>query len=180
MDAALLARSARRLASLGGARAALVLLGLALGAARRRHRKRHLDRWLDGVRGDLSVSVDGRRETGSTLLPADARKVSVDVFLRAKPGQPRPPGPGPTLVLVLSQNASNTTLRLTPVRDVRGDAVRTRLKDDTLARVLARPGTWRLEARLDGRAVAEHRLEVEVEAPRAGPARRLLHLVGRA
>ena len=79
---------------------------------------------------------------------------------------------------MLSHAACSTTLRLTPVRDVRGDAVRKRLKDDTLARVLAHPGTGRLEARLDGRALAAQPLEVEASAP--GRACRLLRLVGRA
>jgi hypothetical protein len=175
VDAALLGRVRTPARILGGA-AVLFLLLAALHAARRRHRGRLRARWLDGVRGRMSVSVDGRREAGGAWLSSDARVVSVDVFLRAADGPC--PGPGPTLGLVLSHAASSRSLRLTPVRDVQGDAVRTRLKDATLARVLERPGTWRLEARLDGRAIAEHHLEVA--APSPGPARRLLHLVGRA
>lgn len=130
----------------------------------------------------MSVSVDGRCEPGDGVVPADTHALSVDVFLHAKGAPPRPPRPGPTLALVLSHAASNTTLRLTPVRDVVGDAVRTRLKEGTLARVLAHPGTWRILARLDGRPVVESRLEVEppASAPATGPARRLLHLVARA
>ena len=177
VDAALLGRL-RTPARVAGGAAALFLLFAAVRSARRRREDRQRARWLDGVEGRMSVSVDGRREQDGATLPADAHAVSVDVFLRTKTSARRPPGPGPTLGLVLSHVASNTTLRLTPVRDVHGDAVRKRLKDETLARILEHPGTWRLEARLDGRALADQRLRVE--APTPGTARRLLHLVGRA
>lgn len=176
VDAALLGRMRTPTRLVGGA-ALLFLVVAAVRGARRRRERQLLERWLDGIAGRMSISVDGRRGPEGSTVPADTNAISVDVFLRAKNAH-RPPGPGPTMALVLSHASSNTTLRLTPVRDVRGDAVRTRLKDGTLARVLERPGTWRIQARLDGRALAEQRLEIE--APRPGRARRLLHLVGRA
>lgn len=176
MDTALLAR-VRTPARIAGGTSILVLLLAAVRGARRRRRRRQLEQWLDGVEGRMSVSVDGRRDPTSPTVAPDTRAITVDVFLRAKRPR-RPASTGPTMALVLSHAASSTTLRLTPVRDVRGDAVRTRLKDATLTRVLARPGTWRLEARLDGRAIAERRMEVEAKPARRGG--RLLHLVGRA
>ncbi len=84
--------------------------------------------------------------------------VVVDVFLQPRTPGHRPPTKGPTLSLVLSHALSSTSLRLTPRRDVTHDAVRVRLKDATLARLLARPGPWRLEARLDDRVLGETRL----------------------
>ena len=70
-----------------------------------------------------------------------------------------------SLSLVLTH--SERTLRLRPRRDVRDDAIRVRLRDATLRRLLAVPGTWRLLARLDGRLVAQ--ADLDVAAPRPCP-----------
>jgi hypothetical protein len=79
----------------------------------------------------------------------------LDVFL-----SPPPPGrlgrhAGPTLSLVLSHGQDSRTVRLTPVKDVRQEAVRVRLSEKTLEEVLAHPGRWRVNAALDGRSLAQ-------------------------
>lgn len=158
---------------------AVLLFAVLWGARRRARRGRRLAAWLDGLESRMTVLVDGQRMSGDRtfVVRPDAASVAVDLFLRAGGACRRPPRPGPTLSLVLSHAASNLTLRLTPRRDVRDDAVRIRFRDETLARLLARAGTWRLVARLDGQRVGEASIEVAPRAPER--AARRLHLVER-
>jgi hypothetical protein len=69
---------------------------------------------------------------------------------------------------VLSHGQDSRTVRLTPVKDVRQDAVRVRLSEPTLREVLAHPGRWRVNVALDGRPLAQAGLLVP--APHPAPA----------
>jgi len=163
VDRALLAhwRPPLRVAAAGGL---LFLLVAGARSCRSRRRRRRLAAWVSGLDARLSVRADGAPLGDGSALAPGARNGAVDVFLRPR-GTGRPPRPGPTLALVLSHAASNTTLRLTPRHDVRADAVRVPLKDATLARILARPGAWRLEARMEGHPVGWTRLAVADRTP---------------
>jgi hypothetical protein len=167
------ARDTANLALLGRLRpfarvlAAAGVLVLAFGmlrGVRRRCRRRRMRRWLAGLAGHVAVGVDGRTFSSSSVdvatVPPDTQSVVVDVFLRGRRPRRRPPRPGPTLAVVLSHAGSSLTLRLRPRHDVREDAVRIRLTDETLSRLLGAPGTWRLAAHLGGRLVSETALDV--------------------
>jgi hypothetical protein len=142
LDGALLARArGPSWAAIGLGAVTLLFLG-----GRRRHhvcRRRAREAYVDHLEGHLVV-----------------RGGRVDVLLSPRPGAtPLPaPSPGPTLALVLSNPSVSRSVRLTPRRDVREDAVRFHLRPDTLAAMEAHPGPWRVQARLDGRLVAEARL----------------------
>ncbi len=161
LDLAMMARvwPALRVGTLLGL---ITLLVLGVRARRRALVRRRLASWIHGVRADLAPRVDGRTAAGPALvMPGDA--LSLDLFFRAKGRPARPPAPGPTLLLVLSHAASSRSIRLTPRRGIRQDAVRTRVREATLGRLLERPGRWRAQALLDGRLVAEAPLEVARE-----------------
>ncbi len=160
VDLALLDRG-RGLARVLLAGGLLGLLGLGVGVVRARARRRRLAAWLDGVRGRIEVRVAGRAPAdGLARLEPGRGPVSVDVFLAAPAGARRPPRPGPTLLVVFSHAARSRSVRLTPVRDLAQDAARVAVRDETRALLERTPGRWRVQARLDGRLVAESRLDV--------------------
>jgi hypothetical protein len=65
----------------------------------------------------------------------------------------------------LSQGTAGRSIRLTPRADVRGDAVRFRLRDETLRGLLAWPGRWRVAARADDRLIGEGWVDVDPSTP---------------
>jgi hypothetical protein len=129
--------------------AVLLLAGFAARARARRRRARTL--YATHLEGTLAVRPFG---------PSPA----IDLFLRPRGGYvPRvAPSPGPSLSVVLSCSHASRSIRLPTRHDVREDAVRVRLSDTTLRELASHPGTWRAQARLDGRLVAETRVEVPV------------------
>lgn len=134
------------------------LLALALLAAlHRRGRRRARRRWVAGLEVTLAGTSDGRAAPPGVPIPvaAPVADVALDVFLRAPVGVSRPACVGPTLALVLSHARESHSVRLTPIRDLRQEAVRVRLSPETLSRVRSRPGPWRALALLDGQPVAE-------------------------
>jgi hypothetical protein len=151
-------------ARLAGGAGAVVLLALAVRATLRRRAGARRGRWLDGVAVDVRGRVEGRTSAGA-LRMSPASSVTIDVFLAAPP--PRPV-PGPTVSVALSHAGSSRTVRLAPRRDVRDDAVRWRLSPETVAALLAAPGRWRLQTRVDGRLADERAIEVVPAAERVG------------
>jgi hypothetical protein len=158
LDAAILGRlrPAGRVLGLGAALAALLA---GAHAALRRRRRARMGAYLAEVRGRIEVSIDGRRGPGAVLSPA-AGSVRVNVFLRDRrlDVPTAPPSPGATLAVVLTH--ASRTVRLPPVRALRTDAASVRLGDDARRALLARPGPWRVQARLDGCVVATTTLPV--------------------
>lgn len=155
----------RPVASVGAALLALALL-VRLGRAAQARRRRA---WLQRTEVRVHGSADGRPGAPGedlVVLPG-ARSVVLDVFVAAPPVPPRGGRHGPTLSLALSHGRDSRTLRLTPVKDLRQDAVRTRLSASTLAEVLARPGRWRVLVALDGHPVAEAGLRIPGPLARA-------------
>jgi hypothetical protein len=155
--------------ALGG----IILFLASLGWLRRRALARRREAWLARAQVRVVGSADGRTASpGEDLLvPRNAQSVSLDVFLSAPPA-PRSCGRhGPTLSVVLSHGQESRALRLTPVKDVREDAVRVRLSAATLMEVAARAGRWRVTVALDGRPVAETGLLVPAASPQPVPVR---------
>jgi hypothetical protein len=150
--------------------AAAVLLLLLAGAWHRRREQRRLHDYLAGLRARVDAWADGEPLAHPLVLQPGTGSLTLDVFLRGRHGLacPRRPEQVPALHLVLSSAGSNRTLRLRPVTNVCGDAVRVPVTDDTLGRLLARPGRWRLHLRLGDRPLLAVPLEV-----RAAPAARL-------
>ncbi len=177
VDLALLARLRPIVRFFGAASGVGLVLLLARSLKRRRYR-RDLARWLQTLGGRVVCRVDGEAIPEGKAAPLGPRtsNLTVDVFLDQYDPYRRRPRPGPTLAVVLSQGASNRSIRLTPHHDVQGDAVRIPVKDATLARILECPGSWRLQATVDGNLVGEARLAVAPPPPSAG--RKLLRLVG--
>jgi hypothetical protein len=132
----------------------VVVLAL-LGWLGRRAHARGRRRWIDGLRARVIAAADGQpAAAGSDLvMTPETTGLALDVFLYG-PG-PFPGRHGPTLSVVLSHGRDSRTVRLTPVKDARQDAIRVRLSETSLAEVLAHPGRWRVAVLLDGRHVAE-------------------------
>jgi hypothetical protein len=141
---------------------AVVVLVLACAGwlARRVHARRRRG-WIDRVRARLVVNADGSpaRAGGDPVVTPDTRGLALDIFLDGAGEVPA--RQGPTLAVVLSHGRESRIVRLTPVKDVRQDALRVRLSDATLAEVLAHPGRWRVTVALDGRHVGEAAVLVE-------------------
>lgn len=168
LDAVLLGRMRTVTRPVGAVSGGLLCLALLRRLARRGCERRRR-RWAQGATAQVLGSVDGRgTPAGQPVdLPADARHVNLDVFLAPSTGCPRPSRQGPTLSVLLSSARESRTVRLTPVKDVRQDAIRVRLSESTLALLRAHPGRWRATVALDGAPVAEALLEVGAPARRA-------------
>jgi hypothetical protein len=97
---------------------------------------------------------------GALVLRLGVPTPSVDLFLEPRRGGAAlaPPSPGPTLSVVLSSASASRTIRLPPVHDVRGGAVRVPLGDAARRALEEHAGPWRAQARLGGRLVAEQKL----------------------
>lgn len=154
---------ARPAARAGAALGALTLLALLLLFARDRRRAQRLRKYLDGVSGRLKLVVDDRRGADVGTLCAGDQGLIIDLFLKGRYGMrpTPPPRQGPTLVLACSNAAAGRTVRITPVHDVRHDAVRVHVKPETVRRLRAHPGRWRVQATLGDRRVAIAELHVE-------------------
>jgi hypothetical protein len=107
------------------------------------------------------------------VLGRQTEALSVDLFLSGRYGMacPRRPGRSPTLHLTFSHAGSSQSVRLRPIRRVCDSAVRVPVRNETLRRILATEGRWRLHARLANRPVATADLIVE-RADRPAPLRR--------
>ncbi|MDJ0975763.1 MAG: hypothetical protein QNJ98_14980 [Planctomycetota bacterium] len=157
---------ARPVARGAAAASALTLLALLLLTLRDRRRARRMKKYLDGVSGRLKLVVDDRRGADVGTLLADDRSLVIDLFLKGRYGMrpTAPPRRGPTLVLACSNAGANRTVRITPVHDVRHDAVRVHVKPETVRRLRAHPGRWRIQATLGDRRVAIAELNVEPQS----------------
>jgi hypothetical protein len=134
-----------------------------------------MQRFLDSVSGRLRFHVDGEPAPTPLRLAQDTASLTADVFLTGRYGMacPRRPRRGPTLHVACSHAGSNQSLRLRPVRGVTESAVRIHLRDETLQRLLAQPGRWRVHARLGPRVVATATADVlPVRAPSNARSRR--------
>jgi hypothetical protein len=69
--------------------------------------------------------------------------------------------PRPPVVLVLSHSGAGKAVRLSPVRDYAGSAVRVRVHGRSLDEVLSEPGRWRVLARVGDTTLAEGGVTVE-------------------
>lgn len=156
---------ARPLGAIAGGLVALALLAAALRRAARAGRRR----WIRQLGVRVTGAADGQpaAEGAPLCLAPQAAQAHLDVFLCAPPGRCRSRCVGPTLAVALSHADASRTVRLTPVKDVRQDAVRVRLSAPTLALLKAYPGLWRVMVTLDGSAVAQAAIRV-LEAPRLG------------
>jgi hypothetical protein len=138
----------------GAVAGGVVVLGL-LGWLGRRAHARYRCRWIDGLRARVVAAADGQpATTGSDLaVVPGTQSLAFDVFLDG--AGPLPARHGPTLSVVLSHRQDSRTIRLTPVKDVRQDALRVRLSETSLGEVLAHAGPWRVSVALDGKHVGE-------------------------
>jgi len=154
------ARPFARGAAGAGSATLLLLLVMLIG---RRRRERRLRKYLDGLSGRLKLVIDERRGADVGVLAREDETLTIDLFLKGRYGMRpvSPPRRGPTLVLACSNAASNRTVRITPIRNVRHDAVRVHVKPSTLHRLREHPGRWRIQATLGDRRVAVAELCVE-------------------
>jgi hypothetical protein len=163
--------------------ATLLFFFLAAGWRRARERRRR-EAFLDEVTGRMRLWVDGEPAQSGAVLPAHAESLLIDVFLSGRYGLrcPKRPQQGPTLHLAWSNASSSQTIRQRAVPDVHDTAIRVAVKPDTLQKLLARPGPWRLHARLGDRPLASLPVTVAPPRPQAlarEPRRRgLFRLVG--
>jgi hypothetical protein len=161
VDLALLHRF-RPATRIGGALGLLALLAAVAHVLAARRDRRRLERFLDAVSVRLRFSVDGESVGPPLELARGAASLTLDVFLGGRYGiaAPRRPRRAPTLHVTFSHAASNRTLRLRPMKHVRDSAVRIRVREETLARLLERPGRWRVHVRLGPRQVASATADV--------------------
>ena len=159
----------RPLAGLGGI---VLFLLLAAGWRHGRERRRR-EEFLDNVSARLRLWADGEPLSHGAILTPDTESLIIDIFLSGRYGMacPRRPKRAPSLHLVWSNATSSQTIRQRAVKDVRDSAVRVEVKPDTLKRVLAQPGAWRLHARLADRPLVS--LPVTVAPPLPEGARKL-------
>ncbi len=150
-----LAHRLRPLSRPAGVFGALLLLGTMAGAFARRRERKHLERFLSGIRARVSLWADGNQLRHPLAIPAGTERLTLDVFLRGQHGMacPRPPAHAPSLHLAFSSPGSNQTIRLRPVKELAGEAVRVPVSEETLGKLQARPGPWRLHVRLGDRPV---------------------------
>lgn len=152
---------------------AIGLLALVVSAGVRRHQHRRLDAYLEQLRGRLVFRTDDGVEQRVPVLDRRTEALTVDLFLSGRYGMacPRRPGRSPTLHLAFSHAGSSQTVRLRPIRRMCDSAVRVPVRSETLRRILATEGRWRLHARLANRPVATADLVVE-RAHHGAPLRR--------
>ncbi len=133
-----------------------------LGGLGRRRRDGRMRKYLDNVSARLKLVVDDRGAADAGIFAPEDETLIIDLFLKGRYGiRPNsPPRRGPTLHLACSNATSNRTVRITPVRNVRNDAVRVHVKPETLRRLRAHPGRWRIQATLGDRRVAIAELTV--------------------
>jgi hypothetical protein len=165
LDAALRAKAARvAMPFLALSGAFLALRGASLARARRR-RRRALDA-IAAARGTVVATAQGSGQRPGALRPGAASLV-LDVHLGTALGDLRPP---PPITVALSHAGVGRSVRLTPVREYAGTAVRVRVSGSSLDEVLRFPGRWRVLVRSEGLAVAEGEVLVEgARAPSASP-----------
>ena len=130
----------------------LALMGLSgLGA---RARKRRLRKYVDSLRADVRMKVDGERKRKPVVGP-HAEKATIDLFLKGRYGMccPRLRRQRPPIHVSFSNAEASRTVRLTPVRES-GDAIRIHVRPDTLDLLRAAPGAWRMHVRMNDRTLA--------------------------
>ncbi len=132
----------------------LFLVAVTAAFARRRERKQR-ERFLASISARVHMWADGDQLRHPFQIPASTERLTLDVFLSGRYGMatPRRPANAPTLHLAFSSAGSNQTIRLRPVKDITDNAIRVPVSEDTLARLLERPGAWRLHVRLGERPV---------------------------
>ncbi|MDJ0521629.1 MAG: hypothetical protein QNJ90_06080 [Planctomycetota bacterium] len=152
---------------------AIGILALIVTAGVRRHQRRRLEDYLDDVRGRIVFQADGGSSERVPVLGPHTESLTIDLFLSGRYGMARPrcPWRSPTLHLAFSHAGSSQTIRLRPVRHVSDSAVRVPVRSETLRKLLATNGRWRLHARLANRAIANADLIVEA-ANRRSPLQR--------
>ena len=134
--------------------AILLLIALTATFARRRERRQR-ERFLASISARVHLWADGEQLRHPLRIPASTERLTLDVFLSGRYGMaaPRRPANAPTLHLAFSSPGSNQTIRMRPIKEVTDNAIRVPVSDETLARLLRRPGGWRLHVRLGERPV---------------------------
>ncbi len=131
-----------------------VLLFLGFAAWRRRGAARAIVRMMEGARGRLRVVPEGSRPApgNDAMVDEGTRALVVDAELPATVARLRR---CPAAVAYLSNSTANVTVRLSPRTDVESGAVRWRVEGDTLAKITAAPGRWRVILRVGAATLAE-------------------------
>lgn len=134
---------------------AMLLLVAVTGAWAGRRRRQARERFLASISARVHMWADGEQLRHPFTIREDTERLTLDVFLSGRHGMayPRRPITAPSLHLAFSSPGSNQTIRLRPLKDVTGTAIRVPITDETLERLLARPGGWRLHLRLDERPI---------------------------
>ncbi|MDA1196105.1 MAG: hypothetical protein O2894_13120, partial [Planctomycetota bacterium] len=148
------------------------LLGLMLlGALGKRRERRRTRAYLDSLGVRVGVWADGEQLGSPFSVAPRTENLTVDLFFRGRHGMacPRRPAQMPTVHIAFSSPGSNRTMRLRPVRDVTESAIRVPVSPETLQRLLAQPGAWRLHVRVGERPVLAVPFEVRGLAAAAHP-----------
>ncbi len=138
------------------------LLILAFSALARRREGIRLNRFLQNLSARVQVWADGEQLRHPLVLGPRTERLTLDLFLKGRYGMDcsKRPQRAPTLHLAFSSPGSNQTIRLRPLKDVTDNAIRIPVRNETLAKLLAQPGPWRLHVRLGERPVLALPLEV--------------------
>jgi len=145
------------------------------GFVAQRHERRRRKRFLASVSARVHMWADGEQLRHPFALRGDTERLTLDVFLSGRQGMscPRRPVQAPSLHLAFSSPGSNQTIRLRPVKDITDSAIRIPVSEDTLRRLMDRPGSWRLHVRLGDRPILAVPVTVAETPAQAGGLRRL-------
>ena len=132
--------------------ALLVLMGF--GGMFARGRRRRLRKYVENLRADVRIKVDGEHRRQPAVGP-HAEAATIDLFLKGRHGMccPRLRRKRPPIHVTFSNAEASRTVRLTPVRET-GDAIRIHVRPDTLDLLRAAPGEWRMHVRMNDRTLA--------------------------
>ena len=161
--------------------AGALLVFLLLGALRRHHGRKRMKTFLENLSARVQAWADGEPLSHPLAVGPRTGKLTLDVFLSGRYGMARPrhPNQAPTLHMAFSSAGSNQTIRLRPIPHVTDSAIRVPVSGETLARLIEKPGRWRLHLRLGERPILAVPFEVRAAEAHAAPvARHRLHARG--
>ena len=153
-----------------GAFGALMLLVSMAALFRHRRERKQRARFLASISARVHMWADGEQLRHPFRIRPGTERLTLDVFLSGRYGMatPRRPANAPSLHLAFSSPGSNQTIRMRPVKEITDNAIRVPVSDETLKRLLERPGGWRLHVRLGERPILAVPITVgDAEAPRA-------------
>ena len=158
---------ARPLSRPAGLAAGAFLALAALGALGRRARARALRKYVDSLRADVRLLVDGESKRKPTI-DETSQSATIDLFLKGRYGMccPRMRRARPPIHVSFSNAAASRTVRLTPVRET-GDAIRIHVRPDTLDLLREDPGLWRAHVRMNDRTLALAPVKVQPQPKKA-------------